>query len=67
MTVKEAIDLLENAIDDDSPSAVNPSLTTSQALTIIIKGLPLDYEEVLSDLYEKRIYQVVRNQKKPRY
>ena len=67
MKVKEAIALLENAPDNDKPSAVNPSLTTSQALNIVIAGLPSGMDTELSDLYEKRVYQVVRNQRRPRY
>lgn len=67
MKVSEAIELLETAPDDDSPSAVNPSLTTSQALSVVIAGLPSGQNAVLSDLFEKRVYQVARNQSRPRY
>ncbi len=72
MTIKEALVLLEDAPSDDRESAVNPSFTTSQTLTIVLDGILAylkknDEDYVLSDIYEKRVWQVVKNQRRPRY
>ncbi len=72
MTIKEALVLLEDAPSDDSKAAMNPSLTTSQAVTIVLDGILAylkknDEDYVLSDLFEKRVWQVVKNQRQPRY
>ena len=68
MTTKEAQALLADAPRTENPSAVNPSLTQRQAVNIVCEGLAEDEENsVLSDIYEKRVYQVVRNQRRPRY
>ena len=68
MTAKEAIEMLEGAPCSEKPSRVNPRLSERQVVDIIGKGLdekPDDW--TLSHLYEKRIYQAVRNQRRPRY
>ena len=72
MTIKEALALLEDAPSDDTPSAVNQAFTTSQSVTIILEGIlsylkKNDEDYVLSDIYEKRVWQVVKNQRRPRY
>jgi len=72
MTVKQAFDILEDAVDDDTKSAVNPSMTTQQVLTIVVMGLAETQTKYganyrLSDIMEKRVYQALRNQKRPRY
>ena len=72
MIIKEALELLETAPTGESLSKVNPSLTQGQSVTIIRKGIlsyldENDEDYVLSDIYEKRVYQVVRNQRRPRY
>ncbi len=72
MTINEALVLLEKAPSDDKKSAVNPSLTRDQVVTIVLRGItdniePDNYDSPLSDLMEKRVYQVVRDQRRPRY
>lgn len=68
MTKSEALKLLDTAPTDDSPAAVNKSLTKTQAVEILRKGLALkDEGYVLDDLYEKRVWQAVKNQVRPRY
>jgi hypothetical protein len=72
MTVKEALALLEDAPDDETRSAIRPDLSTQEVLTIVVLGLAetgskygADY--TLSDIMEKRVYQSLRNQRRPRY
>ena len=72
MTVTEALELLKTAPKSEKPSRLNPSLTQNQGLDIIRKGVESYGEKhgkdfILSSLYEKRVYQIVRNQKRPRY
>ena len=74
MTVKEAKILLNTTIITDKPSKINPSLTQKQVFTIVKETIE-DYEGtkkeknsfVLPDIIKKRVYQVIRNQRKPRY
>ena len=64
----QAIELLKTAPRGSKPSRVNPSLTQAQAVEFVegwIAGKEDDY--ILPDLFEKRVYQVARNQRKPRY
>lgn len=72
MTVKEALDLLEDAPDDDTSSAVSPERTTQEVLTLVVMALAdtqkqygADYR--LADIMEKRVYQTLRNQIRPQY
>ena len=72
MTVKEARELLKTAPMGEGPSKVNPSLTRSQGVDIVRKGIESYAEQygedfILTGLYEKRVYQVIRNQRRPRY
>lgn len=68
MKVKEARELLISAEGGEEPSKVNPSLTKSQAIDIIMKGIAsMKEDEDLSHLFEKRVYQVIRNQRRPRF
>lgn len=72
MTVKEARELLTDAKTRWSheiiQSKVNLSLTTLEAVNIVINGIANDPEDkILSHLYEKRVHQVYRNQKRPRF
>ena len=72
MTAKEALKLLETAPTSEKPSKINPILTQTQSVDIVRKGVESYVEQygedfVLMDLYEKRVYQVVRNQRRPRY
>ena len=69
MTVNEALELLLNAPCSNKPSKVNPALTELQVLEIMTTGLEesLLPNGHLRPAIEKRIYQVARNQKRPRY
>lgn len=72
MTVKEAKKLLKTAPASEKPSKLNPSLTQNQGLDIIRQGIE-SYEAehgadfILPDIFEKRVYQITRNQRRPRY
>ncbi len=71
MKLKQAKELLMLAPLGDKPSKVNPGLTMSQVVDIVRKGIVSEHndndEAVLTDLSEKRVYQVVKNQRRPRY
>ncbi len=68
MIQSEAIKLLDIAPTGNIPSKVNPSLTQAQSVEIV-KAAILDHnpDDCLNDLFEKRVWQVVKNQKRPRY
>ena len=72
MTVKKAKELLKTANVSEKPSKLNPTFTCAQFVKIIQDGLE-SYEEkngedfVLSHLFEKRVYQAIRNQRRPRF
>lgn len=67
MTEKEAIEVLKDANRSDNYSKVNPSLTCKQVVEIIEKGFDKSSDKPISDLFEKRVYQALRNQRRPRY
>ena len=76
MKLKEALLLLDAAPVSDKPSKLNPSLTQSQAVKIVkdavaTLGIPRDKilgpEDEIDPLAEKRVHQVHRNQKRPKY
>ena len=68
MTAKEAKELLKKAPMLEEPSKVNRTLTQRQVTEIITKGIATKPDdEILSHLYEKRVYQAIRNQIKPRF
>jgi hypothetical protein len=68
MTKEEALKMLSEAVRDDSPSKMNQIFTRRQAVEIIEKGIIAKKDgEVLMDLFVKRVYQVCRNQRRPRY
>jgi hypothetical protein len=66
MTKEEALKMLEDAPLGDSPSKLNPLLTKTQAVNIVINGIKALKYDVLPDIFEKRVYQVCLNQKRPR-
>ena len=68
MTAKEAREMLKNTKPSALPFKVNPSLTHAEAIGIVERGIS-NYKDgdVLSDILEKRIYQVHKNQRRPRY
>ncbi len=69
MKAKEAKELLKTAKPSETKESVmNSSLTQKQAFDIIndcVQGKPDD--ACLPGIIEKRVYQVVRNQRQPRY
>lgn len=71
MHVQEAIDLLKDAPRDNQKSKVNPNLTRLQVVEIIeaaIKeGGMIDGCCNFGKLLEKRVWQVVKNQRNPKY
>jgi len=72
MTLAEANELLDNADTSEMPSRVNPALTRGQAVEIIRKGINSGPQVLQADginldpLFEKRVLQVSRNQRRPR-
>jgi hypothetical protein len=68
MTKEEAIKMLESAIGGSSPSKINRNLTRSQGIDIVRKAIePYKDGAVLNRLFEKRVWQVCKNQKRPHY
>jgi len=69
MTKNEALEILLTwePFVGDGPSALNNLLTERQALDIVIKGIRALKTDVLPDIFEKRVWQVTRNQKRPKY
>lgn len=67
MTKEEALQLLKKAPVDEMPSAINIGLTRRQAVNVVRNYLnTLQDGEELPRLFEKRVWQVVKNQKHPR-
>jgi len=66
MTKDEALKLLETAPRGDRPSRVNPGLSLTQGVEIVIAGVK-DSRDPLIPLMEKRVWQIVKNQRRPRY
>ena len=73
MTVKEATELLKTAPKSETkPARMNPVLTQAQAVKIVQDRIDAHEEKdgfdyVLGSIIEKRVYQVVRNQRRPKY
>jgi hypothetical protein len=72
MTVKEAKEALKTAPNDDSPCKINPALQTKHFHKIMTDCMDSQEEQfgidhVLRDIFEKRVYQCIRNQRRPRY
>lgn len=72
MTVTEAKDILLTAIADETPSKANPALTRADFVKIMVDGMDSleskhGADHVIGDLFEKRIHQCVKNQRRPRY
>ena len=76
MKLKKAIELLDKAPTGNEPSRLNPNLTQAQSVQIVRnavatlgrpKGNPCGPEDDIDPLMEKRVHQVARNQKRPRY
>ena len=66
MTGKEAHKLLSDVASSEKPWKPNPIMTINQAAKIIKGGIEPD-DKPLIHLMEKRVYQVIRNQRRPRF
>jgi hypothetical protein len=69
MTYNKAKELLATAPRGNIPSRVNPSLTQAQVVGIIERGITEESFEYgsLHDMFQKRVWQCVKNQRRPRY
>lgn len=71
MTIEEATKLLDSAPAGSEPCRINPGITQAQAVEIVRKAIGAQIMRgdsiILSELLEKRVYQVARNQCCPRY
>ena len=69
MTKEDALDLLETAPQNEyKPSRVNPSLPQAISVKIVREGIEKFPDGTkLSGLFEKRVWQVVKNQVRPRF
>lgn len=76
MTLREAYNMLDAAPIGDTPSAVNPHLTKSIAVQIVRnaaatlgcpRGTTLGPDDLVDPITEKRVWQVFKNQVRPRY
>jgi len=68
MTKEKALELLATAPADNTPSRVNKSLTTAQGVSIVTAAVKTyDDNEEIPALTEKRVWQMVKNQRRPRY
>ena len=68
MLVSEALAMLDSAPQGEKPAAINRIMSQKQAVEIVRKGLlsyPLDSK--VTGLYEKRVWQVFKNQRRPKY
>lgn len=72
MTPSEARALLDASLASGAPSRLNPNLTEAQAVSVIraaidgARALAADGVH-LNEMMEKRVHQVTRNQRRPRY
>jgi hypothetical protein len=69
MTKQEALEMMKVAPRDEfKRSKINAGLTQKQALEIIERGvMSLPDDKPLDAMYEKRVHQVCKNQKRPKY
>ena len=68
MNREKALKMLDEAPSGDKPSRCNPSLTQKQGVEIIRKAvLTLDPDKPLNSIFEKRVWQMYKNQKRPKY
>ena len=68
MNTTEALELLESAPQSETKkAAINKVMSQKQAVEIVRKGLlSKKPNDELDSLYTKRVWQVVKNQKRPR-
>jgi len=69
MTKEEALKMLETAPRSvEKKSALNQNLTQDQAVTIVVNGIKACRDNtIIPEIFEKRVYQVCKNQKHPKY
>ena len=68
MNKEEALKILEDAPKDDKTSRVNINFTTAKITEIIYNSVvALPDGKKLSPLHEKRVWQAVKNQRRPKY
>lgn len=67
MTKQEALELLKSAPADNKPSRVNPILTRRQGVGIVREAIEGMRDGQIASIFEKRVWQVVKDQKRPRY
>lgn len=68
MLVSEALIMLDSAPQGEKPAAINRVMSQKQAVDIVRKGLlSMSPDSRLDSLYEKRVWQVFKNQRRPRY
>lgn len=72
MTLEEANRMLDQAPCGIAPARINPGMTQAQAVDIVRKGIngprALQADGVnLDPMLEKRVWQVFKNQKRPKY
>lgn len=76
MKLKTALEMLDMAPSDEKPSRINPNLTREMAVRIvrnavatleIPKHKTLGPDDEISELSELRVWQVFKDQKRPRY
>ena len=66
MNKKEALAMLAVAPRGRVPSRINPGITEAQFVEIIRKAILAGPDKV-DGIYERRVYQAYKNQKRPRY
>jgi len=68
MKKAEAFELLDMAPNDSKPSRINPGLTRADAVMIVRAGVAhCSVPDPFDGLFEKRVWQVVHDRKRPRY
>ncbi len=72
MNVSEALELLKLAPNNETQCKINPIMTTADFYDIMIDSMnsqksKYGEDHIIHDLFEKRIYQCVKNQRRPKY
>jgi len=67
MNRQEALELLKQAPCDNKISKVNINFTRAEMVEILRKGFEAMSREKLSELDVKHVWQVVKDQRRPRY
>ena len=68
MTKTEAMKMLDQAPCGESPSRINPGFTQADAVRIVRAGIQSPQTpDPFDGLFEKRVWQVYKNQKRPKF